>query len=220
MKVSVFIPCVPEHIQNIVRIISAYENGTRKPDEYVIGLSRCKEVNIFTRTAIGTMPRTILIDVAKPLYAGPCQQLAEYFCNGDIIMYQAADDMPHERRVEIVKDYFKRYDIVALNHSYYGTTERQHQHLQKYDYSKIRVAQPRELVTYYREHPDDVYGQGFFRVGAGIICIRPKVLQKVKWGYERKGQDGIFCKKVLFTFQKSILIDAPLYWYLVHPKAK
>jgi hypothetical protein len=214
MKVSVFIPCVPEHIQNIVRIISAYEKGTRKPDEYVIGLSRCKEVNIFTRTAIGTMPRTMLVDVVKPLYAGPCQQLAEYFCNGDVIVYQAADDLPHERRIEIVKDYFTRYDIMALNHSYYGKTQIEHPNLQKYDFKKIRVIQPNALLKRLREHPDDVYGQGFFRVGAGIICIRPEVLEKVKWGYEPKGQDGMFCKRVLRVFRKSILIDAPLYWYL------
>ena len=54
----------------------------------------------------------------------------------------------------------------------------------------------------------------FMRTHAGALCIRREVLQKVTWAGSVQGaEDREFFLNVLKTFNKAILIDAPLLNY-------
>jgi len=226
MKTSVFIPCIPEHFCYLDRVIAAYTQGTVQPDEIIVLLSDSNEVpdryiesfwKYFDEIA---QPKIKLMSEEYRLYTGEACNLSKHLCTGDIIIIQAADDLPHPRRIEIVKDYFNNYDIVSLNHSYYGKC-----HIDYYGFEKlnemaeeelkdIKVMQPWEIFKEVTENPDNVYGQSAgFHVAAGTVCHRREILDEILWTNFPHGQDTVFCKEVIKKFKKSIIISAPLYFY-------
>lgn len=224
MKTSVFIPCIPEHFCYLDRVVAAYEAGTVKPDEIVIVLSNAQNVRQeYINTFLGYHPEILkkqFYSVTQLLYTGEACNLSKSLCTGDIIIIQAADDLPHPRRIEIVKDYFNNYDIVSLNHSYYGKC-----HIDYYGFEKlnemaeeelkdIKVMQHWEIFKEVTENPDNVYGQSAgFHVAAGTVCHRREILDEILWTNFPHGQDTVFCKEVIKKFKKSIIISAPLYFY-------
>jgi glycosyltransferase involved in cell wall biosynthesis len=220
MKVSVFIPCIPEHFIYLDRVVKAYLEGTKQPDEIIIVLSDCLKVRKEYLDLFYYRKITQIYTRDKLLYTGEACNLSKDLCTGDIIIVQAADDLPQRKRIEVVVDYFERYDIVSLNHSFYGKS-----HIDFYGMDKlnkmaekeikdIKVAQPFEIFRHVTEHPDDVYGQFCdFHVAAGTICHRREILDDIQWSSLKHGQDTLFCKDVIKKFKKSIIISAPLYFY-------
>ena len=159
------------------------------------------------------------------LYAGPNRQMAESLCSGDIIIYQDDDDLPHQRRVEVVKKIFEQFDIVSLNHSYSFLGG------QSIPFEKTRMFSGEYLYKKY--FPNDkledcksygAYGHGFeFSVHAGVVCIRKELLKDIKWKHhddlkiapypKEKTEDFEFCFETLFYKKNSVIIDAPIYYY-------
>ena len=119
MKASVFIPTIPEHLRNVPDILTAYQAQTAVPDEVTILLSRAREADSKEVNAVKNHPfkRAHLITEDHRVYAGPARQRALEECNGDIVIYQDSDDLPHNRRVQFVKHFFTVRDIMILNHS-------------------------------------------------------------------------------------------------------
>jgi len=222
MKTSILIPCIPEHFIYLDRVIDAYRNGTRKPFEFIVVLSDCAKVpREYLSFFIEKQQKYYDVRYCEYevlLYTGEACSVGEQNCNGDIILIQAADDLPHPRRVEIVQKYFKGHDIVALNHSFYGKDMMEYygkKNLEnKFNYDNIKVYQPQEVIRHFKEHPLDVYGQFCdCHVAAGTLCYRRDIVGKFKWSNKRRGQDTITCKRIIHKFNKSIIIDAPLYYY-------
>ncbi len=222
MKTSVLIPCMPGHFIYLHRVIYEYLSGTKTPHEIVVVLSDCTKVPLPYRKIFkedfGDFVR--LLSVVGLKWTGAACKYGEKFCSGDIIMIQAADDLPHPRRVEVVEKYFETHDIVALNHSYYGKDHMNYYGMEalenKFDYDNIKVVQPWELYEHHFEKGfiHDVYGQNCgFHVAAGTICYRKDIVGKFTWSNKKHGQDTITCKRILHHFKKSIVIDAPLYYY-------
>jgi hypothetical protein len=222
MKISVFIPCIPEHFIFLDRVVRYYNSGSVKPDEIIIVLSDCFKVRKeYIDVFLSYNPNVTLVHTENQLlHTGEACNLSKKLCSGDIIVIQAADDLPHPLRIEIVKMYFERYDIVSLNHSYFGKS-----HIDYYGYdvlykmaekrlSDIKVVQPFEIFKHVTEKPDDVYGQFCnFPVAAGTICHRKEILEDMQWSSVKHGQDTIFCKEIIKRYKKSIIISAPLYFY-------
>ena len=228
MKTSVLIPCTPEHFIYLDRVIEAYQRGTKMPDEIVIVLSDCLKVPDIYIAAFHAVYdesqqdeiKVRLIPVVQPLYTGKACTVGETNCNGDIIIIQAADDLPHPRRVEIVEKCFEKHFIVALNHSFYGLDHMKYYGMEalenQFDYDNIKAVQPWEMYKHHFEdgHIHDVYGQNCgFHVAAGTICYRKDIVGKFTWSNKKHGQDTITCKRILHHFKRSIAIDAPLYYY-------
>jgi len=224
MKTSVLIPCTPEHFIHLDRVIGAYMDGSMCPHEFVVVLSDCSKVPFeYQSLFMEKWPKDInvqLHQMSNLLWTGRACTVGEWYCKGDIIMVQAADDLPHPLRVEIVESYFESHDIVALNHSYYGKDMMEYYGIDelenKFDYSDIKVVQPITLYTHHfkKENILDVYGQNCgFHVAAGTICYSKDIVGKFTWSNKKHGQDTVTCKRILHKFRKSIVIDAPLYYY-------
>jgi hypothetical protein len=155
--------------------------------------------------------------------------MASYMSTGDIIVYQDDDDIPSCRRIEIIKHFFETQDIMCLNHSYVYNKEVPN--LDNVDINAIRYIQSDEIYNKYfpnRKLEECVsisksYGGGFnVPTCAGPVSIKREVLNYVKWKAnneislcaQRKGEDYDFCMEVLYRFNKSIIIDVPIYSYL------
>ena len=84
----------------------------------------------------------------------------------------------------------------------------------EFDYDNIKVYQPNEIVKHITEKPLDVYGQFCdCHVAAGTLCYRRDIVGKFQWSNKKHGQDTITCKRIALKFNKSIIINAPLYYY-------
>ncbi len=229
MKTSILIPCTPEHFIYLNRVVCAYQSGTKTPYEFIIVLSDCEKVHIayielfeemyIDRIGYSSLNVKLILE-KKPMFTGAACKLGEKECTGDIIAIQAADDLPHPRRVEIVEKYFESHDIVALNHSFFGLDHIKYYGMEaleaQFDYDNIKSVQPWELYKHHFEdgHIHDVYGQNCgFHLAAGTICYKKDIVGKFTWSNKKHGQDTITCKRILHHFKKSIAINAPLYYY-------
>jgi len=207
------------------RVIDRYLEAEVWPDEIVIIVSDANKINteyfnVLKKSYSNVNIHLEVHPVPVLLYTGEACNLVKDFCSGDIIIVQAADDLPHVRRVEIIKRFFDEYDIISLNHSYWGLPDMTYYGMDSLEkitaekLSNIKVVQPHTIKQHVIEKPDDVYGQGCgFKVAAGTIAYRKELAREVKWSSAPKGQDGIFCKEVIKKYNKSIIIDAPVYFY-------
>lgn len=233
MKTTVFIPALPKSLKNLNNIIEVYNNGTVKPDEIIINISMVNNDIVKYLMDLKNLQYNIkLFTHQYKMDAGTNRQMAKYLATGDIILYQDDDDIPSERRVEIVKNFFEHTDIMCLAHGYVYNKELP-------DISNICVEDIKTIsssILYRKYFPNgkleecknitDAYGGEFnIAVCAGPICIRKEVLDVIKWknnqeitlckyGSIGKGEDYDFCMEVLHKYNMSILIDIPLYRYL------
>lgn len=110
-RVSVLVPCDAKHVRHLSDLIAAYEAQTVRPDEIVVagpsGLVGSAAVRIPVQYAPGSGA------------AGANRNRAAAVAKGDVFLYQDADDLPHPRRVEIVKALFERYELDHLVHDFF-----------------------------------------------------------------------------------------------------
>jgi len=230
VKTSIFIPSIPKNFNNVFNIVDIYLNGTIKPDEIIVNLSMFQQIDpIIINNFVNKYHDKVMLNLIKErLYAGPNRQMAANLCSGDIILYQDDDDLPHKRRVEIVKKYFENDSkILLLNHSFVLNNEKINN-----NFDKIKEVYSNEL--YNRYFPENkltdclkytgAFGGGFnFPVHAGIVSIRKEVLQKIKWKGPNellfaphprtKTEDYEFNMEALYYLKSHVVIDAPLYYY-------
>lgn len=225
MKTAVFIPCIPEHFCFLNRAINALIEGPVIPNEVIVFISNADIVHQDYIDQMAALYQEYfqvfkIHRESKQYYTGEaCNAVAE-LTNAEIIIIQAADDVPHPRRVEIVNQFFVIYDILSLNHSYWGLGDIDyygHKYLENKTHEKlkdIQVVQPREIYEHIKNNPGDVYGQLCdFKVAAGTVAYRRQLAEEVVWSSAPHGQDTIWCKEVILKYQKSIIIDAPVYFY-------
>lgn len=226
-SISVFIPCIPMHFGFAMNAVKAYcEQGV---EEIVVGLSQAIEVPIGERHPSNGMwsDHIRLVEINRPLGPGPCRNLAAMECRGDIIAYHDADDMPYPNRIERVREVFKSKDMMMLNHGFMYHNEQPGGYTHsgelvsmapEYDYyfpdGKIDGIEKR--IGCYADRPNKTQ----LRCVLGPVVIRREVLSQVKWKGSRSldhfewGEDLEFCVETFWKFNKSYILDAPLYTYI------
>jgi len=120
-RVSVLIPCHPAHFPLLEELLNAYAKQTEAPEEVVVSLSECDQVDPSLITALEAEPwpfQLILLEHPQKCSAGTNRNLAAQASSGDLLICQDADDLPHPQRVEIVKHIFAHHPIHLLIHSY------------------------------------------------------------------------------------------------------
>jgi len=234
MKTSLVIPCTPNHFaNNLFSVLKSYENGTVEPDEVIISLSQSpllknykidpEYLKYFSLCSKGEVFKKFkIISHKEKKTHGPNRQAGSVESTGDVIIYGDADDLAHPQRVEIIKYFFKNYDIVHLNHRWAGDIKKSKNFILK----DIKHFSSNELHAHYFSKNGlkgcvDVsksYGGGVMDcTTTGHVSIRKEVLKKIGWkdwqDLWAPAEDYEFCMETLYTFNKSILIDVPLIEY-------
>lgn len=230
MKISIYIPTIPSHFKYLNNIIDIYLNkSTIKPDEICIGVSESNLVKDDIEYLNKKYDVTWFLSEEK-MDAGTSRKKS-IDCKGDLIIYQDSDDLPHIQRIEIIKQYFERENVLHLNHSF--------SKIEEFNENKIKLKEYISSDTIYRKYftVDGIknnckkftfYGEDFkFLVAAGTPAIKKEVLYEVQWksrnelSYSYKwndpkykgAEDFEFCMDVLYHFNKSIMIDSKIYFY-------
>ena len=238
MKISIVIPSIGRHFRFLWRALDSLSSQTRIPDEVIV--SQCESILIpdEKKSALSEKYSKIfekfeLLLETKALRSGPNRQKASDVCTGDFIVYQDADDASHRQRVEILENIFNNNDVVHIAHSYKYMNNYNTDHI---DISKIKIYPADKLYKLYFSDKIDAdyvplhdwpYGAcpdfNGTAITAGAMAIRREVLKEVRWRAPHElilsnsptTEDYEFDMEILFKFKKSILIDAPVYFYEV-----
>ena len=220
LKVSIAIPCIWNHFGYLTKAFDSIINGTLIPNQIAISISPvitndqkkeifelCKKYTNYCKITVGYNNKKMNTPITR-------ESLSKIL-DGDIILYHDADDWQHYQRVEIVKKIFMDYDIVHLCSSYQFDYEGEYGNI---DYDKIKKI---DSNTLYREYFVEnniprAFGAPFMKTHASSLSIKKEVLSKILWkGLEHRKEDMQFCMNVLKQYNKSMIIDAPIFNYRV-----
>ena len=202
LKTSVIIPCCKKHFKYLPDLLLKYAEQTSLPDEIVVSLSavgnlKKEEINALENSEFPF--DLIIIRHEGNLVAGENRNSTCKQVNGDIILCQDADDLPHPQRVEIVKYFFERYEIDHMMHAFI------------FPYQDISLTYNIESLHLI---PCITHAQAIAiaTMHNGNACMTKEVAQTLKWDSER-GQDVRFNEKVYNRFKHNVVIKEPLLIY-------
>jgi len=233
MSVSVIIPCIKAHIHSAEHIVDCYKRGTVVPKQIIIVLSGCNACDAVTLTRSGA--GVVLFD--KLLERGLARNIGTKYANGDILIFNDADDIPHPQRNEIVLNEMENSNIMLLSHMYcnvesdfvpiagYNRTESDELFKAMFpggDYSSASGG-----GRYYgnRLSIDSNSGGPCVGVHGANIAVKRKVFESIRWRTASEltlnqscqvSEDYEFCCEVLYTFRQSVLLHCALCTYDNH----
>ena len=205
---SIIIPCHYKHAQHLYALLQMFEHQTELPSEIVISMSEVHRVPGAILEALynelWSFP-VIIVTSRQKLYAGQNRNIACQRAKGNVFICQDADDIPHPRRVEIIKYFFANYTIDHLMHCW----------------TKIE----NDFVAFVNSHIDitqikfvnlkqfkDTWKIGWYLTN-GNVAISRAVFNKINWTSMPRGQDVAFNASVYSHFPNRIVINAPLLGY-------
>lgn len=241
MKICIYIPTIPEHISNIFKIIDNINMQTRLPDEILISISNS---NLIDSEIIDKLDSIKNIKVLKHLISLDAAENRNFYKNvdSDIIIYHDSDDIMHRQRVEVIENIFNNFDIVNVNHSYIKvpTIEEAINLFDKEEsilYNSIRYIESNLIRNLYFPNGNyneceryEWYSQGLpIDCAAGPISVKKEQLIEIG-GFKTKSkqlvapfrnydnfkgaEDYEMCMELLFKYNKSLIIDSKLYYYI------
>lgn len=203
---TIAIPCHHLHARYLMRSCLAYKNQTVLPDEVVISLSGTKHLDkeLILDLESRQWPFTLkVIQSEESQKEGQNRNIAAKNASKDIIICHDADDLPHPQRVEIIKHFFSKYDIVHLMHS------------ALHPYEKVCFYEEFEAINFHSLWSiTDTFNKKNSFCGGPIAILR-SVFDRFQWMDNKNniGCDVSFNKKVIKGYWKSIAIEAPIYIY-------
>lgn len=209
LKTSVIVPCCAQHAQHLSTLLELLEKQTELPEEVVISLSGITSIekifinNITSRDWLFPV-KLILTD--QNMYAGQNRNRACKHADGEILITQDADDIPHPQRIEIIKYLFKKYRIDHLMHMWTMAKPKSSVVFTKYN-------DFRNLPFFYPKTYDDIRGN---RMTNGNIALSKRVFKEMQWSDMPRGQDTDFNKNVYMRFRKRLALRLPLLAYRKH----
>ena len=216
MKVSVFIPCIPEHWWNISSIIECYKHNTVQPDEIVVLISNYQklkkmmdEIRPMTLHPWQYRPSEMELKIVKydePYSCAYARSKSRELCSGEFIIQQDADDSPTTNRIEVIKTFLEENtDTDILLHSY-----------KCYHEDRVGVDDPNfhyrtiKNNEMFNEHGDF---ECLFRIHDGAHVVRRgflDVCQYATHNVNKMGEDTKFLNRALHSGQLRA-INIPLY---------
>lgn len=213
-KISVIIPCHYVHFKYLKELMDSLSLQTILPNEVIISLSESQKISSEERQSFKDLCRTYpfvvkIIENRRRLKAGQNRNIACSEAEGDIIITQDADDIPHFQRIEIIKYFFDQYDIDHLMHLFFPS----------------RVTYPKKEIdrcywgpyvlenikyTLLKRWDDAQYIQYLHN---GHIAFRREIFEKVQWSHLYVGEDVLFNKSVFELKKKTMIVDAFLLIY-------
>ena len=195
--VSVVVPCASRHASLLTPLVAQFEKQTRPPEEIVISISGTTTPPRIASKKI----RVVVLSSAERANASTNRNRATARAQGDLIVYQDADDVPHPQRIEIVRAMFARFEINHLLHhfTYNGNVK----------WMSTRYAAPFDRLASYRDAYVFEYG-----TTNGNPAISRETASKVRWPEDvNRGEDVRFNCDVYARLKKKVILRAPLLYY-------
>lgn len=200
LTASIIIPCHAKHARYLPNLLDVYAAQTTLADEVVISLGPIDQISHPLLKELKRAHRwpfpVKLICSEEALAPGDNRNRACKEAKGDIFICQDADDIPHFRRVEIIKFFFENYPIDHLMHTY--------------TFNILELPQINELsqVEWFVPKDYDI------NLGAnGVASLMRRVFEVIQWDSSFHGEDVYFNETVYRNFENRIVIKTPLYYY-------
>lgn len=118
MKLDVYVPTYPPHFPYLNKIVDMYLKSTEKANNIIISVSGYRDEN---KSFFDNLEKKESVKVIRNKENKLTAEnlLDSNKTKSDIILYHGSDDFPHFQRIEVVKYFFKNYDIKHLHHSYH-----------------------------------------------------------------------------------------------------
>ena len=206
LTTSIIIPCCAQHARHLCGLLKELEKQTVLPDEVLISLSEAGSVDpqIIEELKHTQWKFPILLTLfPQKLFAGENRNAACIQARGDIFICQDADDIPHPQRVEIIKYFFEKHDIVHFMHQWFGLDEGEEPSFDLYEnLEDVPFFYPQ---NYMKEIYDPVHFTN------GNVALTRQLFDNIRWSSMPRGQDSIFNFKVYANFHgKCLAVKTPL----------
>ena len=200
LKTSLIIPCYVAHSGVLYRLLQCYESQTVRPNEVIIAISSVNDwqnIKIDERilTTFWSFPLRLLID-PHPYSASGNRNRASNLAQGDILIYQDADDLPHPRRIEVIKYFFEHFDITYLTHHYI---------FEKGSFPNFTDCESMSWYTPCYFSPNVGCNPG--------IAIARQLYEQIQWPEIGHGEDAWFNQQIFSTGSSGMVVEFPLYQY-------
>lgn len=215
MKISAVIPCHCSHLKLLEEAVTSVKDA----NEIVISIDGTDKSEVIDKL----QEKFNVIPIWNPDRIGTAngRNKATEVATGDIIVCQDADDVAHEQRIDLVREFFYTYpNAMVLNHGYDEYENRVPSKLT----IPLQVTDPDYLYKWFFPNSKleecvnikKVYG--FRNTHAGAVVFRKEVHKKVRYKpYAQQAfkvaEDYEFCMEALFHFKASYIIDLPLIHY-------
>lgn len=218
MTTSVIIPCVPKHFLYIYPLLECLVNQSVIPDEVVIALSEVNNVEPCELDKVETRdwPFTvILVKNDGKCSVGQNRNFAFLRSKGEIIICQDADDLPHSKRIEIVKHFFENYYVDHLMHSGFTDLSGFGEYSEwgnEFEEVKIEEIEAYRPITY-----EAAISIPRFGMQNGNACYSRAVLGKYRWeSNPYPGEDVQLNRLIYQHFSNRVILKSRLMNYRIY----
>jgi cellulose synthase/poly-beta-1,6-N-acetylglucosamine synthase-like glycosyltransferase len=213
-KISVVIPCLYIHLEYIENLLETYQKKqTLLPNEIIIVIAEAnkldsaniKKIRYISKIGYPFSIKIIKIDTKS--LAGNSRYIGAKNASHEIIVFQDADDIPHNQRLEIIKYFFDKHpSIVHMCHKWSKnklTFGKKFRRFNKIDY----------IIPKFDMFSDKQYRK-LQHVANGNIAIRKNIVDKLEWFKDQYRRQDIALNIDIYTkFAKTLFIKEELYLY-------
>jgi len=211
MKVSVIIPCHSNHFVLLRDLLQRYRMQSVVPDEIVISLSNIGQIDLRQLQALEKQSwpfRLKIIKHQEQLEPAINRNVACEASEGDLLICQDADDLPHRQRIQILKYLFENYKIDFLIHKFVFDEQ---------EFPRCNLRDMPAVCDCIRGIDENKLTY----IQQGCPALTRKVFQQVQWTKRNGGpfEDEVFKEKVFALFEDSFILSVPLVLYRSHLSA-
>ncbi len=226
-RVSVVIPCYPPHVVHLHESIKSLARQTSPPDEILVALSGTSDADAAAlertlQTAFAHVPLRVLATTLVQT-AGQNRNRGARHARHEILVFFDADDIAAPQKIAVTRRVFREHRPAMMLHRFQYTDQFEQQ--QQHDLDSLRVISAEQVYacstggepTYFiyatrvsdNQWHDDSPTHGH-------ATVARHVLDEVQYGDEQRGEDVLFCTRVLRRYRNTVYVDAALIQYRRH----
>ena len=205
LTIALVVPCIPEHVTELRKLIQSIEKQTRLPDEVVVAISETDEKTALKLSKDLSSPKiTVTVSgIAGKAYAGKNRNRGAALTHSDLISFIDADDQMHPQRLEILLAVYGKTRSRVLLHTYvmHENGEELPGHIEN-----VEVFGSKTFHSQHKEGAQPHFEHWPFQspLHHGHVTIEKELLASVKQNEDMKrGQDADFLRRILTEFEND-----------------
>lgn len=229
MKLSVVVPCFPPHIKFLESCITDLKKQTYSNFEIIIALSETSnDIALQLENKLQSiLPIKILATLDKQ-YAGQNRNRGGKYASGDIICFIDVDDFTHPQKLEFVNYVFEKYNPKMFLHAYLWKNQN-FTIVEEFDNIILESSQKIFDQTFGIPSTRDYIKEALpetniclkldnYEFHHGHVSIHKSVLDSITYNDRLSGQDSIFCRDVLWSFNNTLYSPLKLVSFMFDKK--